>query len=134
MQETPWYEQWPMKLQKEQYEIERQFPSLKFGIFDGYAVWAGPFIPAKKEEDMILLLFAQMTILAHRLVFIQRNIAPSVESPHVMPDGSLCLAYPRFDSANATVADVAMSAWLWVVHFEHFIETGSWDWIRDKNV
>jgi hypothetical protein len=43
-----------------------------------------------------------------------------------MPDGSLCVSYPQFDSATITGYEVAMAAVQWLQRFETFIKKGIW--------
>lgn len=132
MERKPWYEQWPMKLQREQYKVSQRFPLLEFHIIDGHATWHGPIYTNSQGVDYSVYIECPDDYpLSSPRVYpsserIENSSTPRYEA-HLMPDGSLCLYYPFFRSADVTVADVAAMALSWIVTFERFIETGRWE-------
>lgn len=124
-----WYEKWEQRLQKEKFEMERRHPKLQLEkLTDDRLAWAGELYSNNDITYHVRIIYPpEFPMRSPRVYPISPNEPERLKgAPHYMMDGSLCLAYPTFESPAVTAADVADAARMWLMQFELFIKTGTW--------
>lgn len=126
-----WHEKWPARLEKEIHTMGVRYPSLRLDkTLGGELAWTGEITTAKRSYSIEIVYPRDFPISSPRVYPLSGEPDELTtglhRAPHTFADGSLCLAFPQFDSATVTAADVASGAVTWLKAFECYIETGNW--------
>ncbi len=111
-----WYEKWEQRLQKEKFEMERRHPKLQLEkLADDRLAWAGELYSSNNITYHVRIIYPpEFPMRSPRVYPISPNEPERLKgAPHFMMDGSLCLAYPTFESPAVTAADIADAATMW---------------------
>lgn len=132
-----WYERWPARLEREQFEFGERYPELKLTTLEnGRLAWVGPIKSTSGREYVVRIEYPEdyplaaprvypLSVDPRRMTFDGKP--PSMHECHYMSDGSLCLAFPAFETAHATAVSLADMAVFWLDGLESFVKTGKFD-------
>lgn len=124
---STWYEKWPKRLELENFLMEKYFPKLQLKkLDDGRLVWEGELYSNNGISYRVSIVYPPEYPQQSPRAYPISDYSDGTKSPfQIMKDGSMCLSYPKFDSATITAVHVASSASLWIRAFEVFINTGN---------
>ncbi|WP_416044592.1 hypothetical protein ACMXKO_10175 [Clostridium tyrobutyricum] len=109
------------------YHVSRRFHGFKFYRNNDEEYWLGKLTPTEKSNTYtvkINYLYKKVP----KVYVIEPQILRN--SPHIYPDKSLCLYYPKdfsFDKKTSLIADTIIP-WTaeWLYFYEIWMETGIW--------
>lgn len=109
------------------YHISKSFPSFEFYRNNGEEYWLGQLTPTENSKTYTVKI-NYLYKKASRVYVIEPHILK--HSPHIYPDKSLCLYYPKdfsFDKRISLIANTIIP-WTaeWLYFYEIWIETGVW--------
>ena len=133
----PWYTRWPDRLNREKYEFSRDYPELKLVTLENrQLMWVGPIRSNSGRQYIIQILYPECypydsptvyPVSIDREDIVSKGRVARSHECHIMPDGSLCFAFPSFSFSHATAVILANMAVFWLSGFEHFIEKGTFE-------
>lgn len=116
----------PHSLELQRLHVQYRFPGFSYQRISGEAIWRGKLQP--RELSAVYELEVRYRLGKNPQV---RVLSPPLvqKPPHVYPDGTLCLYWPKEWVWRGTcfIAETILPwAALWLYYYELWLDTGRW--------
>lgn len=131
-----WYEKWPERLQREEFEFRTRRPSFTLSKEAGGELsWTGDVRSASGKSYTIKIVYPSdypykppsVYPLSVKAAEISHSGRLGYHQYHMMADGSICISFPHFWTSHATAVVLADVAEYWLNGLECFVQTGQFD-------
>ncbi|WP_442846263.1 hypothetical protein [Leeuwenhoekiella sp. H156] len=114
----------------QQYYIEKHFPWLKTVVRDGKLLGKGKIKPkgCSKEYEILVVYDVNDTLRNERIFLANDSKIQFGKTPHLYPDNSLCLYYPKDFPQKLALNFIDLIPWIseWLVMYELWKKYGVW--------
>ena len=114
----------------QQYHIEKHFPWLNTIVKEGKLLGKGKIRPkgCKKEYEILIVYDINDTLRKERVFVVNDSQIQFDKTPHLYPDNSLCLYYPKDIPQHLDLNFIDVIPWIseWLVMYELWKKYGVW--------
>jgi len=114
----------------QQYYVEKHFPWLNTVVKDGKLLGKGKVKPkgCKKEYEILFIYDIKDTFRKERIFVLNDSQIQFGKTPHLYPENSLCLYYPKDLPKHLELNFIDVIPWIseWLVIYELWKKYGIW--------